>query len=133
VPPPKFDPKGFPALSKRIIILVSPADIQGVWMHTPSLLRKSIWAMLPVALVWIIAWLPSVAIAQRMADRQQDTARSSATAPSIMTTEGVRKAIIFIYLDGNLVAQYKYYWWREGCYLTYEPNGSAPVPPAACQ
>lgn len=50
-----------------------------------------------------------------------------------MTTEGVRKAIVFIYLDGNLVAQYKYYLWHDGCYLTYEPNGSALVPPAACQ
>jgi hypothetical protein len=102
-------------------------------MHTPSAFGKSIRAMLGVTIVSILAWLPSAAMAQRMADRQQDTAPSSATSPSIMTTEGVRKAIVFIYLDGNLVAQYKYYLWHDGCYLTYEPNGSALVPPAACQ
>jgi hypothetical protein len=49
-----------------------------------------------------------------------------------MTTEGVRKAIVFTYRDGNLVQQYKYYWWNEGCYLTYEPNNSGPVPLPAC-
>jgi hypothetical protein len=87
--------------------------------------------MLPVAIASIIAWLPSTAMAQRVADRQQNT--GSATSPSIITTDGVRKAIIFVYLDGNLVQQYKYYLWRDDCYLTYEPNNFAPAPPAACQ
>jgi hypothetical protein len=50
-----------------------------------------------------------------------------------MTKEGVRKAIIFTYRDNNLIQQYKYYWWNDGCYLTYEPNNNASVPPPACQ
>jgi hypothetical protein len=89
--------------------------------------------MLPMAIVSIIVWLPTTAMAQRIADRQQNTGPSSATAPSIITTDGERKAIVFVYLDGNLVQQYKYYLWRDDCYLTYEPNNFAPVPPAACQ
>jgi hypothetical protein len=101
-------------------------------MRKSSALRKSIRAMLPVASVLILAGLPPAAIAQRIADRQQGSVPSSATTPSIMTTEGVRKAIVFTYRDGNLVQQYKYYWWNEGCYLTYEPNNSGPVPLPAC-
>lgn len=99
-------------------------------MRKPS--AKSVWTMLPVAMVSIIAWLPTTAMAQRVADRQQGTGLSSATT-SIITTDGVRRAIVFVYLDGNLVQQYKYYLWRDDCYLTYEPNNFAPAPPAACQ
>jgi hypothetical protein len=129
----KFNPMDFQTHSKRIIMLATPVDIQGDPMRKPSALRKSIRAILPVAGVFILAWLPPAAIAQRVADRQQGNAPSSATASSIMTTEGVRKAIVFTYRDNNLIQQYKYYWWREGCYLTYEPNNAALVPPPACQ
>ncbi|MFY9840352.1 MAG: hypothetical protein WAK55_28560 [Xanthobacteraceae bacterium] len=102
-------------------------------MPKPSALRKAIRAVLVLASVWILALLPTAAMAQHMADRQQDTTPSSTTASSIMTKEGVRKAIIFTYRDGNLIQQYKYYLWHDACYLTYEPNNSAPVPPPACQ
>lgn len=102
-------------------------------MRNPSALRKSIRGMLPVAIVSVLASLPSAATAQQMADRLQDTAPSSAKAPPVVSTEGARRAIIFTYLDGNLIQQYKYYWWHDGCYLTYETNNFAPVPPSACE
>jgi hypothetical protein len=102
-------------------------------MHKLSALRTAIRVVLALASASILAWLPSVATAQVMADRQQGAPPSSTTAPSIMTKEGVRKAIIFTYRDNNLIQQYKYYWWNDGCYLTYEPNNNASVPPPACQ
>jgi hypothetical protein len=123
----------FPALSKSTIILANPAHIQGVPMREPSALRKASRVVLAAASVSILVWLPTAAMAQRVADRQQDTVPSSTTASSIMTKEGVRKAIIFTYRDGNLIQQYKYYLWHDACYLTYEPNNSAAVPPPACQ
>jgi hypothetical protein len=101
-------------------------------MREPSTLRNAMRAMLPVAIVLVLASLPFAAIAQRIADRQ-GTSSTPAAAPSIITTEGSLKATIFTYRDGNLVNRYKYYVWHDGCYLTYEPIGFAPAPPAACQ
>jgi hypothetical protein len=128
-----IDLTGFPAVSKRIIILVNPATIKAVPMRKPSALRTAVRAVLALASASIFAWPPTAAMAQKMADRQQGAPPSSTTAPSIMTKEGARKAIIFTYRDNNLIQQYKYYWWNDGCYLTYEPNNNAPVPPPACQ
>jgi hypothetical protein len=53
-------------------------------------------------------------------------------APSPISTEGELKATVFAFRDGNLVAQYKYYWWHNGCYLSYAPANFVPAPPAAC-
>ena len=48
------------------------------------------------------------------------------------TTEGELIETVFTYRDGNLVMRYKYYWWRDGRYLTHEENIFALAPTVAC-
>jgi hypothetical protein len=102
-------------------------------MRKSSAKKNSTRTLLLVAAGWsILGWPSTPAIAQRLADRQNATVAASAAAPSIIATDGALKATIFAYRDGNLIMQYKYYLWRDACYLTYEPSNFAPVPPAAC-
>jgi hypothetical protein len=115
---------------ETIIRLVS--GIERAPMRKSLAEKNSTRAMLLIAAAWRILDWPSTAIAQHLADRQNGTVPASTAAPSIIVTDGELKATIFAYRDGNLIMQYKYYWWRDACYLTYEPTNSAPVPPAAC-
>jgi hypothetical protein len=98
-----------------------------------SATRKLAHAAFLVAVALILTWFSLSARAQQPAARQSaGTAPASAAAPSPISTEGELKATVFTFRDGNLVAQYKYYWWRNGCYLNYAPATFAPAPPAAC-
>jgi hypothetical protein len=102
-------------------------------MRKSSAKKNSARAMLLVAAGWsILGWTSASAIAQHLADRQNSTVPTSTAPPSIIATDGELKATIFAYRDSNLTMQYKYYWWRDACYLTYEPTNFAPVSPAAC-
>ena len=97
-----------------------------------SATRKSMRVGLFVALASIFAWSPLSAIAQQPARQPAGAAPAGAAVSSPIGTEGELEATVFTFRDGNLVVQYKYYWWRNGCYLSYSPANFAPVPPAAC-
>ena len=100
-------------------------------MLKPLAIRKSMRAGLFIALA-IFAWSPLSAIAQRPTRQPAGAAPAGAAVSSPISTEGELKATVFNFRDGNLVVRYKYYWWRDGRYLSYSPANFAPVPPAAC-
>lgn len=98
-----------------------------------SAMRKLTQAAFVIAAALIFAWFTHAARAQQPAARQPPgTAAAGAAAPSPIGAEAELKATVFAFRECNLVAQYKYYWWRDGCYLSYAPGNFTPVPPAAC-
>ena len=106
-------------------------------MHKLSATRKSTRAIHLVALVSILAWLSVSALAQQPANRPP-VGRAPAGALIAGTTgaaseaEGQLKATILRFRDGNLVAEYHYYWLRGSCFIRDETGHYEPVPPDAC-
>jgi hypothetical protein len=123
---------GLPTHSKNDYHFANLAGIQGTPVRKLSPMRKLTHAMLFIALVSIFDGASLSAIAQQPANRQPAAAApAGGAAPSAISTQGELKATVFLFWDGNLIAQYKYYWWHDGCYLSYEPTNFAAVPPAA--
>jgi streptogramin lyase len=94
-------------------------------MRKLSAIRKLTCA---VALV-LFAWPPVSAIAQQ----PSQGALVSGTAGAAISTDGERKAIIQTFHNDNLIAEYHYYLWRDGCYVHYQSNSYQAVPIDACR
>jgi hypothetical protein len=87
-----------------------------------------------VGLVSFFAWLPVSALAQQPANQPPagGVPAGSGAAGAAIDAEGERKAIVFFFLDNNLFAEPRYYWWRGGCYVRYQPGNYQSVALDAC-
>jgi hypothetical protein len=76
-------------------------------------------------------------MAQQPKDQQSGTraptgAVDAATAAAI-ATEGELKATIRTFQSENPSAVYRYYWWRDGCYVRYQSGDYQSVASDYCR
>ena len=105
-------------------------------MPKRSALRKATPAILFAALVSVLASPPRSSMAQRPADQQFAVAApkgavDGATAAAI-AAEGELKATIRTFQGDNRSAVYRYYWWRDNCYVRYQSGDYEAVPSDYC-
>ena len=75
----------------------------------------------------VFAGPPAVSMAEQLADQQSDSRAPAsaiideATAAAI-TAEGELTATVRTFHGDSPSAVYRYYWWRDGCYVRYQPG-----------
>jgi hypothetical protein len=106
-------------------------------MPMPKLLaaRKAARATLFAALVSIFAGPPLSSMAQQPADQRSAVpppkAVDEASAAAI-AAEGELKSTIRTFQGDNRSAVYRYYWWRDNCYVRYQSGNYELVPSDYC-
>jgi hypothetical protein len=53
-------------------------------------------------------------------------------AGATIAAEGELKATVRTYQSGNPSAVYRYYWWRDSCYVRYQSDNYELVSPEYC-
>jgi hypothetical protein len=91
-------------------------------------------AILFAALVSLFASSPL----SSMAEQSQSTVSTPAGAPiggaagATIAAEGELKATVRTYQSGNPSAVYRYYWWRDNCYVRFQSDNYELVSPEYC-
>jgi hypothetical protein len=131
---------GNPALpthSENAYSFPSFAGHQKMPMLKPSATTKAPRAVLFAALAWLFASPPLSSIAEQSGGQQSTVAAPAGAliggaAGASIAAEGELKATVRTYQSGNPSAVYRYYWWRDSCYVRYQSDNYELVSPEYC-
>ncbi|MGC1233521.1 MAG: hypothetical protein WA838_02460 [Xanthobacteraceae bacterium] len=98
------------------------AGHQKMPMWKLSATTKATRAILFATLASLFANPPLSSMAEQSAGQQ-----STVAAPA-----GALKATVRTYQSGNPSAVYRYYWWRDSCYVRYQSDNYELVSPEYC-
>lgn len=98
---------------------------------------KATRAILFAALVSLFASSPLSSMAEQSAGQQSTVAAPAGAliggaAGATIAAEGELKATVRTYQSGNPSAVYRYYWWRDSCYVRYQSDNYELVSPEYC-
>lgn len=88
-------------------------------------------------LVPLFASSPLLSMAEQPAGQQSHASGPasvmiSGAAGETIAVEGELKATVRTFQGSNPSAVYRYYWWREGCYVRYPTDNYELVSPEYC-
>jgi hypothetical protein len=115
-------------------------DLQGIKkmpMWKLSATTKATRAILFAALASLFASPPLSSMAEQSAGQQSTVSTPAGAliggaAGATIAAEGELKATVRTYQSGNPSAVYRYYWWRDSCYVRYQSDNYELVSPEYC-
>jgi hypothetical protein len=108
------------------------AGHQKMPMWKLSATTKATRAILFATLASLFANPPLSSMAEQSAGQQSTVAAPAGALIGGAAAEGELKATVRTYQSGNPSAVYRYYWWRDSCYVRSQSDNYELVSPEYC-
>jgi hypothetical protein len=129
---PMLENLALPTHSENAYCFPGFAGHQKMPMWKLSATTKATRAILFATLASLFANPPLSSMAEQSAGQQSTVAAPAGALIGGAAAEGELKATVRTYQSGNPSAVYRYYWWRDSCYVRSQSDNYELVSPEYC-